>query len=308
MYTLLDDCFTIPHLSYLLQQQCPRRHTLRVNWVAMVPLSVPLASAVWVRIRSSLSIIIVHVERGIGIGAFYGKTDQEEAFRTLTYAADHGITFWDCADIYGDSKCIPSFLNPQHLSYCYSFLAAEAVLGKWFTQTGRRSEIFLATKFGSQVIGAKPPRRSSAPSYIRQAVARSLGQLNVAHIDLYYQHRVDPNVPIEIVMQTLGELVEEGKIKYIGLSECSADTLRRAKAVKGVGDKLIAVQMEYGPFSLDIEHGDFMKAVEETGVAVVAYSPLCRGLASGRYVIKQSLSCVHLLSCALSWDQIQIAR
>lgn len=159
------------------------------------------------------------------------------------------------------------------------------MLGNWFTQTGRRSEIFLATKFGSRVIGSDPPRPSSAPSYIRKAVARSLDQLKVSHIDLYYQHRVDPNVPIEIVMQTLGELVDEGKIKYIGLSECTADTLRRAKAVKGAGDKLIAVQMEFGPMSLDIEHGDFMKAVEETGVAVVAYSPLSRGLASGRYVI-----------------------
>jgi aryl-alcohol dehydrogenase-like predicted oxidoreductase len=88
-------------------------------------------------------------------------------------------------------------------------------------------------------------------------------------------------------MQTLGELVSEGKIKYIGLSECSADTLRRAKAVKGAGDKLIAVQMEFGPLSLDIEQGDFMKAVEETGVAVVAYSPLSRGMATGRYAAVQ---------------------
>ena len=109
--------------------------------------------------------------------------------------------------------------------------------------------------------------------------------LQTDHIDLYYQHRVDPKVPIEIVMQTLGELIDEGKIKWIGMSECSAETLRRAKAVKGVGEKVVAVQMEFGPFSLDIEKGDFLKVVEETGVAVVAYSPLNRGMVTGRYVV-----------------------
>lgn len=225
--------------------------------------------------------------RHTGIGAYYGKTDQEEVFRTLTYAADRGITFWDSADIYGDGKYAASTLFPP--PHTVDLITAEAVLGKWFAKTGRRSEIFLATKFGAQVIGANPPKRSSAPSYIRKAIARSLEQLQVSQIDLYYQHRVDIDVPIEIVMQTLGELVDEGKIKYIGLSECSADTLRRAKAVKGAGEKLIAVEMEFGPLSLDVEHGDFMKAVEETGVAVVAYSPLSRGLATGRYDVAQPL-------------------
>ncbi|KIJ22670.1 hypothetical protein M422DRAFT_39972, partial [Sphaerobolus stellatus SS14] len=188
-----------------------------------------------------------------------------KALKTLTYAADRGVTFWDCADIYGNT---------------------EEVLGEWFKTTGRRSEIFLATKFGARdpdTPNNLNPAINSKPSYIRFAVERSLKKLQMDTIDLYYQHRVDPEVPIEVVMQTLGELVNEGKIRYIGLSEASADTLRRAKAVPDVGEKLIAVQNEFGLFTLDVEKGDFMKAVEETGVSVVAYSPLNRGLASGRY-------------------------
>jgi len=172
------------------------------------------------------------------------------------------VTFWDTADIYGDS---------------------EAVIGEWFQKTGRRSEIFLATKFGGWDPESSTRDSNSKPSYIRKAVARSLSKLKIDTIDLYYQHRVDPDVPIEVVMETLGEFVKEGKIRYIGLSECNAETLRRAKAVPGVGEKLVAVQMEFGPFSLDVEKGDFMKAVVETGVSVVAYSPLNRGLATGRF-------------------------
>jgi len=180
----------------------------------------------------------------------------------LTFAADRGVTFWDTADVYGES---------------------ESILGNWFTETGRRSEIFLATKFGAFDLEGTTKGPRSEPAYIRRAVERSLKALQTSTIDLYYQHRVDPTVPIEAVMETLGELIKEGKIKYIGLSECSAETLRRAKAVKGAGEKLVAVQMEFGPFSLDVEKGDFLKAVEETGVAVVAYSPLNRGLVTGRF-------------------------
>ncbi|KIJ48295.1 hypothetical protein M422DRAFT_28388 [Sphaerobolus stellatus SS14] len=209
------------------------------------------------------------VVSAIGFGTmrigFYEKADNEEVLKTLTYAADRGVTFWDCADVYGNT---------------------EEVLGNWFKTTGRRSEIFLATKFGARdpdTSNNLNPAINSKPSYIRSAVERSLKKLQIDTIDLYYQHRVDPEVPIEVVMQTLGELVNEGKIRYIGLSEASADTLRRAKAVPGVGDKLIAVQNEFGLFTLDVEKGDFRKAVEETGVSVVAYSPLNRGLASGRY-------------------------
>ncbi|PAV19769.1 Aldo keto reductase [Pyrrhoderma noxium] len=200
----------------------------------------------------------------MGIGAFYGKTDEGAAYKALTHAADRGMTFWDCADIYGTT---------------------ELTLGKWFKETGRRSEIFLATKFGSRdpegkFGGGKP---ISTPSYIRFALDRSLKRLGVESIDLYYQHRVDPNVPIEIVLEALREPLDKGQIKWIGLSECSAETLKRAKKVPGVGDKVIAAQMELSPFSLDIEKNGFAKVAKELGVAIVAYSPLGRGMVSGRY-------------------------
>ena len=99
---------------------------------------------------------------------------------------------------------------------------------------------------------------------------------------MYYQHRVDPNVPIEIVLEALREPVEKGVVKWVGLSECSIETLRRAKAVKGVGDRVIAAQMEFSPFSLQSEKDGFAKAAGELGVAIVAYSPLGRGMVSGR--------------------------
>jgi len=199
----------------------------------------------------------------MGIGAFYGKTDDDEAFKALTYAADRGMTFWDTADIYGTS---------------------EASLAQWFERTGRRSEIFLATKFGAYNIeGRYEDGPNSKPSYIRKAFLRSLSQLKTDYVDLYYQHRVDPKVPIEIVLETLREFVDKGQIKWIGLSECSIDTLKRAKAVKGLGEKVIAVQMEFSPFTLDIEKNGFAQAADEAGVSVVAYSPLGRGMVSGRY-------------------------
>ncbi|CCM02261.1 uncharacterized protein FIBRA_04344 [Fibroporia radiculosa] len=201
----------------------------------------------------------------MGIGAFYGKTDDEEALRTLTYAADRGVTFWDTADIYGN---------------------CESVLGKWFKATGRRSEIFLATKFGSMDLTPgveniyKP---NSKPTYIRRQLENSLKELQTDYIDLYYQHRMDYDVPIEVVLQTLRPYFASGKIKYFGLSECSIDVLRRAKAVPGVGKKVVVCQMEYSPFTLEIETSGFVEAARELGVSVVAYSPLGRGLISGEY-------------------------
>lgn len=164
--------------------------------------------------------------------------------------------------------------------------AAEATLGKWFEKTGRRSEIFLATKFGAfdLDLGWSPEGAISKPSYIRKALQRSLEQLKTDYIDLYYQHIVDPSVPIEVVLETLREFVEAGKVKWIGLSECNADTLKRAKAVEGLGDKVVAVQMEFSPFTLDIEKSGFAAVADELGVSVVAFSPLGRGMASGKYV------------------------
>ncbi|KLO18489.1 Aldo/keto reductase [Schizopora paradoxa] len=202
----------------------------------------------------------------MGIGAYYGPTEGN-AQELLTYAADRGMTFWDCADIYGSS---------------------EEELGKWFASTGRRKDVFLATKFGAR----DPEAHSlasisggpiSKPSYIKRAFARSLKNLQTDYVDLYYQHRVDTTVPIEIVLEALREFVENGKIKWIGLSECSADTLKRAKAVKVVGEKVITAQMEFGPFELFVEKRGFAEEAEKLGVGIVAYSPLGRGLVSGRF-------------------------
>ncbi|KAJ7619322.1 Aldo/keto reductase [Roridomyces roridus] len=202
----------------------------------------------------------------MGIGAFYGQTDKDEAFRTLSRAADLGITMWDTADIYGNT---------------------EEVLGEWFTQTNRRSEIFLATKFGALDLRENSPtfgKACSDPAYIVHALNRSLARLCTDYVDLYYQHRVDPQVPIEIVLETLRPYVEEGKIRWLGLSECSVETLRRAKAVPGVGERVVAVQMEYSLFDLEIEGpGGVLETARELGVAVVAYSPLGRGLLTGKY-------------------------
>jgi len=152
--------------------------------------------------------------------------------------------------------------------------------------TGRRSEIFLATKFGSFDLTPGIENRmkpNSKPAYMKRQLENSLKALNTEWIDLYYQHRVDPEVPIEVVMETFRTFIESGKVKYIGLSECSADVLRRAKAVPGVGEKLVACQMEYSPFTLEIETSGFVATARELGVAVVAYSPLGRGMISGNF-------------------------
>jgi len=200
----------------------------------------------------------------MGVGAFYGETNEEEAYKALTYSADRGVTFWDCADIYGTT---------------------ELTLGKWFADTGRRDEIFLATKFGSRDPEGKFGNGGpcSTPTYIKHAFERSLERLQTPYVDLYYQHRVDPAVPIELVLEALREFVDQGKIKWIGLSECSAATLKRAKAVKGIGERVIAAQMEFSPFSLHVEKEGFAEVAEKLGVAVVCYSPLGRGLVTGRY-------------------------
>lgn len=177
-----------------------------------------------------------------------------------------------------------SFLSYQ-FSHCY---VGEKFIGKWFAKTGRRSEIFLATKFGAfdpdkefQGLAA-----DSSPSYIRKALARSLKELDTPYIDLYYQHGVDPKVPIEIVLETLREPVEKGTIRWLGLSNCTINVLRRAKAVPGIGEKVVACQMEYSPFELELEKNGFLNAARELGVSIVAYSPLGRGLATGRYVLR----------------------
>ncbi|KAJ9090919.1 hypothetical protein QFC19_009345 [Naganishia cerealis] len=190
----------------------------------------------------------------MGLSAFYGKVDtDEERFKVLDRAYELGELHWDSADIYGDS---------------------EDLLGKWFRRTGKRNEIFLTTKFANKVLGGAKREIDSSPEYCKEACEKSLKRLGVEYIDLYYCHRVDKKTPIEKTMQAMVELKAQGKIKYIGLSEVSAATLRRACAVAHVD----AVQMEYSPFSLEVEQFGVLDACRELGVALVAYSPLAQAL------------------------------
>lgn len=185
------------------------------------------------------------------------------------------------------------------------FLTAEATLGRWFSKTGRRADIFLATKFGAfdPSTGSKSSW-SSKPSLILEALQRSLTQLQTTYIDLYYQHRVDPNVPIEVVLETLRPAVEAGTVRWLGLSECDAETLRRAKAVEGLGEKVVAVQMESSPFSLDIGKNGLAEAAGGTGRGHCrAQPPRAR---HGHWEV--SLPCINCFYCFLTAIQIQISR
>lgn len=197
----------------------------------------------------------------MGLSAFYGapKSD-EERFAVLDHAYESGELFWDSADMYGDN---------------------EDLLGKWFKKNpGKRENIFLATKFANYVDPVTQQRSvRNQPDYIRSAVDKSLSRLGIDQIDLYYVHRIQEDQPIEITVGVLKELQQAGKIKYIGLSEMSAETLRRAEKVVHID----AAQVEYSPFSLEIEDPqiDVLKAARETGTAIVAYSPLGRGFLTG---------------------------
>ncbi|KAG9767505.1 Aldo/keto reductase, partial [Aureobasidium melanogenum] len=195
----------------------------------------------------------------MGLSAFYGtpKPD-EERYALLDHIYQSGELFWDTADMYGDS---------------------EDLLGRWFKRNpGAREKIFLATKFANYQ-DPKTGERSvrNEPEYIREACERSLKRLGVDHIDLYYCHRLQADQPIEITVKVMKELQDAGKVKYLGLSECSADSLRRACKVAHID----AVQMEYSPFSLEIEDYGLLQACRELGVATVAYSPLGRGFLTG---------------------------
>ncbi|PBK63658.1 Aldo/keto reductase [Armillaria solidipes] len=192
----------------------------------------------------------------MGLSDFYGAVDSdEERFKILDAAYEKGCTHWDSADIYGDS---------------------ELLIGKWFKRTGKRNEIFLASKFGYTPNGGR-----GDPEYVKQQCAKSLERFGVDCIDLYYQHRPDRNVPIEHTVAAMAQLVKEGKVKYLGLSECTAKDLRRAHAVHPIS----AIQVEFSPLVLYIEDSKLaiLQTARELGVTVVAYSPLARGLITGQY-------------------------
>jgi len=198
----------------------------------------------------------------MGMSAFYGTADEQEAQQTIRRALDLDCNFLDTSDMYG-----------PHTN--------ERLVGRAIK--GRREEVFLATKFGiklEQGGPGQPPRRSidGTPEYVRQACDGSLQRLGVQHIDLYYQHRVDPNTPIEDTVGAMAELVEAGKVRHLGLSEASARTIRRAHAVHPI----TAVQTEYSLWTRDVEQ-EILPTLEELGIALVAYSPLGRGFLSGRF-------------------------
>jgi aryl-alcohol dehydrogenase-like predicted oxidoreductase len=194
----------------------------------------------------------------MGMSEFYGTGDEDESIATLHRAIDLGVTFLDTADMYGP------FTN-------------EKLVGKAIG--GRRDEVVLATKFGNvrgedgSFLGV-----SGKPDYVREACDASLSRLGVEHIDLYYQHRVDPETPIEETVGAMKELVEAGKVRYLGLSEAGPETIRKAHAVHPIS----ALQSEYSLFTRDVED-EILPTVRELGIGFVPYSPLGRGFLTGRW-------------------------
>jgi aryl-alcohol dehydrogenase-like predicted oxidoreductase len=157
---------------------------------------------------------------------------------------------------------------------------SEDLLGKWFAANpDKRKDIFLATKFGNKVLPGGARAIDSTPEYCKSACEKSLKRLGLPYVDLYYIHRLDQKTPIEKTIRAMVELQKEGKIKYLGISECSSETLRRASKIA----KISAVQVEYSPWALEIESAqiDLLKTCRELGVAVIAYSPIGRGMLSG---------------------------
>jgi len=193
----------------------------------------------------------------MGMSDFYGTRDTEESLATLHRALDLGCNFLDTADMYG-----------PHTN--------EELVGRAIR--GRRHEVFLATKFGIVRSPGDAAARgvNGRPDYVRAAVDGSLQRLGTDHIDLYYQHRVDPQTPIEETVGALSRLVEAGKVRYLGLSEASAQTLERACTVHPIA----ALQSEYSLWSRDPEEGS-LAACRRLGVAFVPYSPLGRGFLTG---------------------------
>jgi aryl-alcohol dehydrogenase-like predicted oxidoreductase len=202
----------------------------------------------------------------MGMSAFYGassgagSTTDAESVRTVHRALELGVRFFDTADMYG-----------PHTN--------EELLGRALRSSGvDRDDVVVATKFGIKVTGPRPVDRSvdGSPDYVRQSIDGSLQRLGLDHVDLYYQHRVDPTVPVEDTFGALAELVEAGKVRHLGISEAGAATIRRAHAVH----PLTALQTEYSLWTRDLED-EILPTLRELGVGLVPYSPLGRGFLTG---------------------------
>jgi aryl-alcohol dehydrogenase-like predicted oxidoreductase len=199
----------------------------------------------------------------MGMSAFYGSSDEGEAIATIQRALELGINFIDTAQLYGP-------------------LTNEALVGRAIK--GRRDEYVIATKFARRMDSATPGEMSTvgpldgSPEHVRSSIDGSLRRLGTDYVDLYYPHRVDPNVPIEETVGAMGELVEQGKVRFIGLSEAAPETIRRAHEAHPV----TAVQTEYSMWSRDPER-EVIPTCRELGIGFVPYAPLGRGFLSGRF-------------------------
>lgn len=204
----------------------------------------------------------------MGMSFAYGPTDDAESIATLYKALDLGINFWDTADMYGNG-------------------ANEELISKVLVPN--RDKVFIATKFGfrfkdniSGPSSAAGTYFDGSPAWIKLAAEQSLKRLKIDTIDLYYAHRVDPNIPVEETVGAMAELVKEGKVRYLGLSEASAASIRRAHAVHPIA----ALQSEYSLLTKDVE-GEIMNTIRELGISLVPYSPLARGLVTNTLDVDQ---------------------
>lgn len=199
----------------------------------------------------------------MGMSAAYGVADEKESIATLEYALDQGINFWDTADIYGNG-------------------ANEELISKLLVKN--REKIFIATKFGfrlrdnkGDVFTGSASYVDASPKWMKEAVENSLRRLKIETIDLYYAHRTDPNIPIEETVMAMSELVKEGKVRYLGLSECTPDDLKKANAVHSIN----AVQSEYSLLTRDVEK-EILPLTKELGITFVPFAPLSRGLITNK--------------------------